>query len=62
MNKVSKRRKRAAKLKSLEQINIDAAGIDIGSAEIFVCVPEGRHEESVRRFDTFTCELYKIAE
>lgn len=26
----------------LEQINLNAAGIDIGSAEMWVCVPEDR--------------------
>jgi transposase len=46
----------------LEQINEDAAGIDIGVSDIYVAVPKGRDEESVRRFGTFTCDLNTIAD
>jgi transposase len=49
-------------LKSLAQINLDAAGIDIGADELFVCVPEGRDEKSVRSFATFTNDLHRISE
>ena len=34
----------------LEQVNLYAAGIDIGSTEHFVAVPEGLDEESVVTF------------
>lgn len=44
-----------------EMINPDAAGIDIGKTHHWVCVPEGRADNSVRRFETFTCDLYDIA-
>lgn len=50
------------KLENLKQINFNAAGIDIGSAEIWVCVPEGHDQQSVQRFETFTSDLYKIAD
>lgn len=40
----------------------DAAGIDIGSAVHYVCVPEGRDEECVRKFDCFTADLYHLAQ
>jgi len=32
----------------LEQLNLDAAGVDVGSAEHWVCVPAGRAEVNVR--------------
>ena len=55
-------RKKIPKIEALKQINMDAAGIDIGSSDIFVCVPEDRDDESVKRFDTFTEDLYFIAD
>ena len=50
------------KLENLKQINFNAAGIDIGSSEIYVCVPEGRDTEPVKHFGTFTCELNEISD
>jgi len=38
----------------LEQLNLDAAGVDVGSAEHWVCVPAGRAEVNVRSFGCFT--------
>ena len=46
---------------ALEQINLNAAGVDIGAEEIYVAVPVGRDEESVRAFGTFTADLHQIA-
>lgn len=40
----------------------DAAGIDIGAEEIFVSVPPDRDTDSVRRFATFTRDLYALAD
>jgi transposase len=40
----------------------DAAGIDIGSKEHWVAVPEDRDDESVQKFGTFTGDLYRLAE
>jgi len=45
-----------------EKINPDAAGIDIGSREHWVCIPPGRREKTVRKFGTFTCELEALAD
>lgn len=65
-SKRSKRRKRktdkveAPKLEALGQINLNAAGLDIGDDEIYVAVPEGRDEVSVRVFQTFTRDLYTL--
>ncbi|MFQ6113139.1 MAG: transposase [bacterium] len=49
------------KLGPLKQINLNAAGIDIGSAEIWVCVPEDRDKQFVQCFDTFTEDLLHLA-
>jgi len=51
-----------AKLDSLKQIKLNAAGLDIGAAEIWVCVPEDRDEVSVRCFETFTVDLHALAD
>jgi transposase len=48
------------KLESLKQINWNAAGVDVGSAELYVCVPEDRDPHPVRVFGTFTSDLYEI--
>ena len=47
---------------ALEQINLNAAGLDIGAEEIYVAVPKGRDEESVRSFPTFTADLRRLAD
>jgi transposase len=46
----------------LQQINGNAAGIDVGAAEIFVAVPVERADESVQVFGTFTEDLRKAAD
>ncbi len=50
------------KLEALKQINLNAAGLDIGDDEIYVAVPEGRDEVSVRVFQTFTRDLHALAD
>ena len=62
--KSSKRKKnrKIAKLDSLKQLNLNAGGLDIGAAEIYAAVPEGRDEESVRQFETFTADLNSLAD
>jgi len=40
----------------------NAAGIDIGAAEIYVAVPVDRDPRPVRRFATFTRQLEKLAD
>jgi Transposase and inactivated derivatives len=44
----------------LTTINPDAAGIDLGSEEIYVCVPYDRDPDFIRRFQTFTSDLLSI--
>ena len=49
-------------LAALEQINLNAAGIDVGASEIYVAVPPGRDKESVRVFGTYTADLKAAAD
>jgi transposase len=65
MQLMTERKKAAVNVPTLdilEQINLDAAGLDIGAEEIWVCVPVGRDNESVRVFPTFTVDLYALAD
>ena len=60
-----KRRRRAPKVRlpaSLKQVNLHAAGIDIGASEHYVAVPEDCDERPVRCFTSFTMDLYAIAD
>ena len=54
--------KKHVNMNALAQINHNAAGIDIGATEIYVAVPPDRDEESVRSFQTFTVDLYILAD
>ena len=45
----------------LEQINHNAAGIDIGASDHWVCVPGDSAPQSVRRFGCFTADLQALA-
>ena len=47
---------------ALEQINRNAAGIDIGAEEVYVAVPPDRDEESVQTFPTYTADLHRLAD
>jgi transposase len=46
----------------LKNVNLNAAGIDIGARRHFVAVPEGRDTVSVKQFGVFTSDLEKMAE
>jgi transposase len=48
--------------KHLKQLNVDAAGIDVGSRQHFVAVPPGRDLVMVRTFGTFTADLHALAD
>ena len=58
--------KQAQKVKvqvnALEQINSNAAGIDIGAEEVWVAVPPDRNENPVQVFPTFTTDLHRMAD
>ena len=66
MNNTKKKRKSKQhnSLSQLEQINLNAAGIDIGTEEHYVAVPQGRDSEGedVRHFNTFTVDLLSLAD
>ena len=60
--KKSRNKRKAGKLPAgLERVNLNAAGIDIGSVSHFVAVPEGRDTETVREFKSFTADLHELA-
>ena len=56
---MSKKRRSENQLPILQP---DAAGVDIGADEIFIAVPADRDPEPVRRFRTFTPDLYELAD
>jgi hypothetical protein len=65
VNKKRARRKKSLRDQQLEMINPHAAGIDVASEEMWVCVPHDRGEQpegNVRKFGAFTCDLYAIAD
>ena len=46
----------------LAQVNLNAAGIDVGASSHFVAVSTDRAEPPVREFAAFTAELYRLAD
>jgi transposase len=46
----------------LRHINVNAAGIDVGSDRHLVAVPEGRDVVSVREFKAFTADLHALGD
>jgi transposase len=63
---MAQRKKRKGKTKGtgrmLPVLHPDAAGIDVGAEELFVAVSPDRAVESVRSFETFTRDLYELAD
>jgi len=53
---------RRARSAQLEQLNLHAAGIDVGADAHWVAVPKDRDEQPVQQFGTFTADLYALAE
>jgi transposase len=65
MSQHKKRRKKSPRVNlpaSLQHVNLDAAGIDVGSNRHLVAVPEGRDDVSVREFGAFTDDLIALAD
>lgn len=56
---MSKHRKQ---LEQLEIVHPNAAGLDIGAAEIYGCVPPNRAGETIQCFSTFTADLNRLAD
>ena len=62
---MTRQRRLTQKIKSLEELKIihpQAAGLDIGSREIWACVPASSTAENVRVFGTFTVDLQALAD
>src|SRR5215471_10979443 len=59
----SSRKGRSSRARSaqLEQLNLHAAGIDVGADAHWVAVPKDRDEQPVRCFGAFTADLYALA-
>jgi transposase len=58
------RQRRSSRVRpaQLEQLNLNAAGIDVGATEHWVAVPADRDAQPVQRFGAFTADLYALAE
>lgn len=56
----NRNKSKVKKTEKLDYININAAGIDIGSRSHFVAIPEGRDNQTVREFPTFTNSLIEL--
>ena len=56
------RSKSGAEPAGLSQLNLNAAGIDVGATSHFVAVPADRTEQPVREFEAFTADLYRLAD
>ena len=52
----------SAKPAGLSQLNLNAAGIDVGATSHFVAVPANHAEQPVREFAAYTADLYRLAE
>ena len=59
---MSSRRKSRAKPEGLSQLNLNAAGIDVGATSHYVAVPADRAEQPVQEFEAFTADLYRLAD
>ena len=59
---MSSRHQSSAKPEGLSQLNLNAAGIDVGASSHFVAVPADRAEPPVREFEAFTADLYRLAD
>ena len=55
-------RQNSAKPAGLSQLNLNAAGIDVGATSHFVAVPADRTEQPVQEFEAFTADLYRLAD
>lgn len=54
--------KRSKRLEKIEIVHPNAAGLDIGSEEIWSCLPPDRQGETVLPFGTFTPDLHRLAD
>ena len=59
---VMSRGKSGAEPAGLSQLNLNAAGIDVGASSHYVAVPADRAEQPVQEFEAFTADLYRLAD
>lgn len=65
VNKKSATTKKSLLEQQLEMLNPNAAGLDVASEEMWVCIPPDRVKDktsNVRKFGAFTCDLHAIAD
>jgi transposase len=60
--KSSKRKPAVQDLDSLPVLHLNAAGIDVGSAEHYVAVAAHRDPQPVRKFGSFTADVHRMAQ
>lgn len=58
----SKNKRKSDPFSGLPALNLNAAGIDIGSREHYVAVPPDRDPKPVQKFESFTCDLHRMAD
>ena len=56
------RGKSGAEPAGLSQLNLNAAGIDVGATSHYVAVPADRTEQPLQEFEAFTADLYRLAD
>ncbi|MFA4837769.1 MAG: IS110 family transposase [Dehalococcoidia bacterium] len=56
-----KEKKVAVSMDTISLMHANAAGLDIGSEEIWACIPADRDIEPVRKFGTYTPDLHALA-
>ena len=59
---MARRLRRSTRPVTMPILHPDAAGIDIGATEIYVCVPLDRDPQPIRRFGTCTEDLHTLAD
>jgi len=57
---MARRRRPAARVVAPPIVHPDAAGIDLGATEIYVCVPLDRDPQPIRCFGSFTDDLHAV--
>jgi transposase len=55
-----RKRAKGKRVPQLSQVDLDAAGTDVGAESHFVAVPEDRDEQYVREFGAFTVGLLPL--
>ena len=54
--------KSGKKSEGLSQLNLNAAGIDVGATSHYVAVPPTGRSRPVQEFEAFTADLYRLAD